>query len=169
MAATPRSDDIEPWYRQRWPWILIGGPALVVVASIATAVIAVRTDDGVVAEDYYKQGLEINRTLDREHRAAELGVTASLQFNEEATRVRVVLGMGEAQPRVLRLKLVHPTRAGEDQSVVLAPVVPNIFEGKLAPPQPGNWMVQLEDGAGTWRIDGEWHTGAPGATLGAVK
>src|SRR2546429_2682579 len=45
-----------PWYRQRWPWLLVAGPSLVVVASLASAWIAVKSDDGVVAEDYYRQG-----------------------------------------------------------------------------------------------------------------
>ena len=25
-----------PWYREPWPWILISGPAIVVVAGMAT-------------------------------------------------------------------------------------------------------------------------------------
>ena len=33
-----------PWYREPWPWFLIAGPAIVVVASLSTAVIAVRSD-----------------------------------------------------------------------------------------------------------------------------
>ena len=41
-----------PWYREPWPWILMSGPAVVVCAGIATAVIAVETNDGLVAEDY---------------------------------------------------------------------------------------------------------------------
>jgi hypothetical protein len=52
------------WYRQRWPWLLIAGPALVVVASIATAWLAVKSDDGLVTDNYYKRGLLINRTLE---------------------------------------------------------------------------------------------------------
>ena len=38
-----------PWYRHRWPWLLMSGPAIVVVAGIATTVIAVRTNDPMVA------------------------------------------------------------------------------------------------------------------------
>ena len=39
-----------PWYRHRWPWILMAGPAIVVVAGIATAVIAVATADTIVTD-----------------------------------------------------------------------------------------------------------------------
>jgi len=44
-------------------WLLISGPAVVVVAGIATAFIAVRGADPVVEADYYRRGLEINKVL----------------------------------------------------------------------------------------------------------
>ena len=53
----------EPWWKHGHVWLLIAGPATVVVAGIATAVIAVRTPDPVVAPDYYRRGIEINKTL----------------------------------------------------------------------------------------------------------
>ena len=34
-----------PWYREPWPWLLMAGPAAVVVAGLITAWIAVKTDD----------------------------------------------------------------------------------------------------------------------------
>ena len=59
----------KPWYREPWPWILMAGPAIVVVAGLVTAFLAVTTSDGLVAEDYYRRGIEINRALTREERA----------------------------------------------------------------------------------------------------
>ncbi|MEQ8516343.1 MAG: FixH family protein, partial [Chromatocurvus sp.] len=44
----------EPWYRQFWPWFLIVLPGTVVVASIATLIIAVRGSDDLVVDEYYK-------------------------------------------------------------------------------------------------------------------
>jgi len=52
-----------PWYRYGHVWMLIAGPAIVIVAGIATAYIAMRSPDPLVAEDYYRQGIEINKTL----------------------------------------------------------------------------------------------------------
>ena len=73
-AANPAlSETSEPWYRHRWPWLLMSGPAIVVVAGFYTAYLAVRTDDGVVADDYYKRGLEVNQELRRGQAAAALG------------------------------------------------------------------------------------------------
>lgn len=158
-----------PWYRHRWPWILMAGPAIVVVAGIGTAVLAVETDDGVVADDYYRQGLAINRTLAREQHAKDLAVAATLQFNEEGTRARVMLASDASAPPALKLSLIHPTRAGEDQVIALAPAAPGVFEGAMKPPHAGKWDVKLEDRPATWRLEGEWHTGLAQVALGDVR
>ena len=52
-----------PWWKFGLVWMVIAGPALVVAAGLATLWIAVRTPDPVVAEDYYRRGVEINKTL----------------------------------------------------------------------------------------------------------
>jgi uncharacterized protein len=55
-----------PWWKYGHVWLLISGPAAVVVAALLTAWIAVARPDPVVAEDYYRQGIEINKQLARE-------------------------------------------------------------------------------------------------------
>ena len=65
-VATP---DPAPWWRFPLVWMVIAGPAAVVVAGIATVWIAVRTPDPVVAEDYYRRGMQINKTLADQRKA----------------------------------------------------------------------------------------------------
>ena len=55
--------DSAPWWKHGFVWMVIAGPAMVVVAGIATLVIAVRSADPVVEADYYRRGIEINKTL----------------------------------------------------------------------------------------------------------
>jgi hypothetical protein len=43
--------------------MLIAGPAIVVVAGFVTLWLAMSRPDPVVAEDYYRRGVEINKTL----------------------------------------------------------------------------------------------------------
>lgn len=163
MSAKPVS---RPWYREPWLWIVIAGPAAVVAAGIATIAIAVVSSDGVVADDYYKQGLAINRTMERDARARALGVAARIAFNEERTGVRVTFAANAPPPKALVLKLVHPTRAGEDQAVELAHAGPSLYEGRLQRPRAGSWRVVLEDPAGGWRIAGRWGGAQPSIVLG---
>ena len=52
-----------PWWRHAHVWLIISGPAIVVVAGFVTLWLAIRTPDPVVEEDYYQRGLNINETL----------------------------------------------------------------------------------------------------------
>lgn len=152
----------QPWYREPWPWILMAGPAIVVVAGIVTAWLAIRGEDGLVADDYYKQGLAINQSLGRRDAAERLGVQAEIQFADG--RVRVIL-KNAAVRGTLILRLVHPTRAGMDQRLEMAVVQPDVYEGRVQALQPGRWHVMLEDR--DWRLTDDWILPAAGAlTLG---
>ena len=55
-VSAPRSrvsqrSDVEPWYRQFWPWFLIALPATAVVFSFATLYIALHGADEVIPHD----------------------------------------------------------------------------------------------------------------------
>jgi len=59
-ASQPAS---QPWWKYGHVWLIIAGPAIVVVAGFFTLWLAVRQPDPVIAEDYYQRGLDINKTL----------------------------------------------------------------------------------------------------------
>lgn len=60
-AASLKSD--QKWYRNPFVWLVIGGPLLVVVASFITLYLAITHPDPAI-DDYYRKGIEINKTLD---------------------------------------------------------------------------------------------------------
>jgi hypothetical protein len=60
---TTPDQEAQPWWRYGHVWLIIAGPALVVVAGFVTLIIAIRVPDPVVADDYYRRGLDINKTL----------------------------------------------------------------------------------------------------------
>lgn len=164
-----------PWYRQRWPWLLMVPPLVAVVGGIITIVLAVRSDDGMVAADYYKRGLAINAELSRSQRATELGLLAEVQTSGEAAgdsvRVRVTAERGLPPEAVLRIRLVHPGRGGADRVAMLARVAAEP-DGSSAEYRgawdeaaelhvPVAWRVVLE--GREWRLDGGL---APGEVRG---
>jgi uncharacterized protein len=159
LPATP------PWYRQLWPWLLIAPPAASVVMGAVMWTLAVRSDDGLVVDDYYKQGLAINQVLDREARARALALRAELAFDVDRRRVRLALEGEAPPPGQVILRLVHPTRTGEDQVIVLGASGAGPLEGSLRLPASGRWRVILEDRAGSWRLRGWWHTRDASARL----
>lgn len=58
-----------PWWKFPLVWMVIAGPAIVVVAGFATLWLAMRAPDPLVAGDYYRRGLEINKTLATQDKA----------------------------------------------------------------------------------------------------
>lgn len=156
--------NLSPWYREPWPWLLMAGPAVVVVAGLFTAWLAVAHEDGLVADDYYKQGLAINKVLERENQAASLGTHARIQFSDN--RVRVFLS-GSA-PDELKLQLTHPTRAGLDRVARLSAAGAGWYEG-IIDTRGARWHVVLEDAAGTWRLRGDWNRDSIALEIGALN
>lgn len=144
--------ELAPWYRQRWPWLLIAGPAFVVVASFATLWIAASTDDGVVADDYYRRGLLINKELDREARAGALGLSGVLRVAPDGAATFELAGFADPAkaPATVKLVLAHPTRAGQDRAVVLTRGPAGLYVGTIERPPAGRVLVSVEgDG---WRL-----------------
>jgi hypothetical protein len=137
-----------PWYREPWPWLLMAGPAAVIVAGIATTWIAVSTSDGLVADDYYKRGLAINAVLKREQAAAQRGIEARVE--RAAGRLRVSLR--GAEPPALFVSLVHATRAGFDVRLRLERGAGGDYQAALPPLAAGRWRAIIDDPRGEWRI-----------------
>lgn len=154
-----------PWYRQFWPWVLIGLPAGAVAASLFTIHLALQTDDTLVVDEYYKAGLAINRVLERDRVAAEQGWSAELVLTEAGLRVRLAADGTGKPPQRLQVSLVHPTLAERDQDVVLLPGADGAYYGQLKDPGPGEWRVLLMPEDRQWRLQGRWNPRAQGAML----
>jgi len=147
-----------PWYRHRWPWILMAGPAIVIVAGFVTAWLAIKSFDGLVEDNYYKVGLAVNQQLQQKKLAAQLGLKADLSYVESDNRIELELSglQTAALPDDIRLKLIHPTRKGEDQILVLHRTGKQ-FVGKFpTAPSAGRWNVIIEDPVAGWRMDTVW-------------
>jgi uncharacterized protein len=151
----------KPWYQEPWPWLLMSLPLAAVVAGFITLTLAIQTADGLVAADYYKQGLAINRQLQREEKAASLKLRVDAVTDSERGLVRVHLEALGSLPGALALRLVHPTREGMDQTIALKASPGGWYEGRLETPQPAHWQLVLEDVGRTWRLDGSWDTVTP--------
>ena len=146
VAPVPLS---RPWYRQRWPWLLMAGPAIVVVAGFWTLWLAVSSDDGLVADDYYKRGLLINRQLAKSDLGAARGAIATVHGDGRVEIRLTGAGVDEA-PATLRARFVHPTRAGFDRTVLLNRAPDGTYGGTIEPITTGRWLLTVE--SDTWRL-----------------
>jgi hypothetical protein len=168
MSSEPSSfSPHPPWYKQFWPWFLIFFPATAVVAGIITIIIAVKTDDGLVNDDYYKAGLAINQTLERKQKAHELNLNASVNWDKLTQTITLELtGKISKPPPRLTMQLVHTTIANHDQTVTLFLAPDNkSYTGRIKAVKTGSWIIILEPEEKDWRINGrvtlpkqtKWH------------
>lgn len=155
---TRANTSASPWYRHPWPWILMAGPFAVIVAGAVTTYLAVVSNDGLVEDDYYKQGLAVNQTSARARQAGKLGVQADVMQSADGRQLRLFLraAPGTPLPPTLKLRITHPTRAGVDQDVSLRGDGTGAYSGLLKAPLTGRWHIALEDEKREWRLTGDW-------------
>lgn len=145
-----------PWYRQFWPWFIIALPATSVVVGLTFAFISFRHADTLVRDNYYKDGLAINAVLDQDRRAAELGISARIDFDVVSGEVVIQLdGAGQA-PQTLTLMLLHPVDQSRDSELVLTATGDGRYRGDLKIIPTNRYYLQLfpENNPG-WRLNGE--------------
>jgi hypothetical protein len=157
----------QPWWRHRWPWLLMMGPAMVIIAGLASAYLAVITSDGISPE--YRLGLAIGQTLGRVCSTAAVGYSSAVRLDDRGA-LRVTVSGGSAPPYRLQMRLTHPTRAGVEKVIALETAGKGLYEAASGKLPAGRWQVMLEDAARIWQLGGEWElvAGQP-VVLGATR
>lgn len=155
-SPLPDVPDTHPWYRQFWPWALIGLPMSAVVAGFFTLYLAMHDPDGLVEDDYYRAGLAINQRLERSEQARILGLGGRATIDRTTGGITLDLASTAPLPENgLRLRLLYATRAQHDHELTLQHQSNGRYVGALDQPLiPGNWDVDLLPADKAWRITG---------------
>lgn len=140
----------KPWYRELFVWLVILFPVSAVIGGMITISLAINSDDGLVIDDYYKQGLEINLVLERDKMAVKHGLQATLNLDNNFIKVRLDKNSAYDLPDKLNLKFSHHTRSGFDKDIVLNRVSDDMYQNKLPELILGKWSVQIS--ADDWRL-----------------
>ncbi|MBW6390879.1 MAG: FixH family protein [Halomonas sp.] len=145
-----------PWYKQFWPWFLIGLLFSAIGVSSTFAVLSVRSFDGMVQEDYYEHGRAINMVLAKQQRAHALNLAADLRIDPLTSDIIVQLD-GDDRPERLHLRLIFPTQDNRDQDLTLEHVRDGHYLGQAPDNLRHRWYLQLQPSAETpeWRLVGE--------------
>lgn len=130
-------------------------PLAAVIGSLVTAWIAAKDPDPLVTEDYYKEGLAIHQVVEREAKAAELGLEAVLSAGGGQVALHLD-GRIVAKPATLRLFLTHPTRAGQDMVLTMHPDQDGLYRATLPALSAGKRHVSVEPEDRGWRLTGQW-------------
>lgn len=141
-----------PWFREPWVWLIIALPASAVLGGIVTIWLAVVSDDGLVEDDYYKHGLEINKKLDRDKAAIKYDLVANLVISEGQNRIQISFDANDkfVSPSSIKISFLHPTMKGQDQVLILRADGKDIYAGALPSLINSHWYLQIE--ADDWRL-----------------
>ena len=136
-AAAPKTI----WYREPLVWMLILIPFTAVVMGVVILVLAIRSNDGLVVDDYYRQGRN-QRTgaRSRRGRARSPRVLAFDHAGRATLRLvpRYVYGARAPQTRCCT------PRAGFDRELTLERAADQRYRAALPALVPGHWYLQLE-------------------------
>jgi len=142
-----------PWHRHKLVWMLIAIPGVAVIMGVVMIWLAVSTNDGLVVDDYYKEGLAINRDLKRDDEAQALGLGAQLTIEKSGDLVTLDFDKGSLPeyPATLDLGLYFTTHTGFDQKLQLLRGLDGKYVGYLnGKLRDGVWNVEVAgDG---WRL-----------------
>lgn len=141
-----------PWYREPYVWMLIAFPLAAVIAGIITIIIAVKSDDGLVVDDYYKRGLEINRTLERDRTATRYALKGAIQYRKDSGQIRIVLTANRQfpYPEKLNVSILNASRKGMDQQAVFDRMADGAYLTSVPTLHRGKWHILIE--GQDWRL-----------------
>jgi len=143
-----------PWYKEFWAWFCVGILVLAVVLGLGLLYVAVNNPPSIVVDNYYDVGKGINKSLERERLAKQLGMRATLSLNHDLEQAELQLE-GQTLPQQLVLNIISPTQPEQDRRVILQPVDNSgLYRGLLEVQISGKRFVELlgqADGE-DWRL-----------------
>jgi len=157
MSTLPALQKADDWKKEPWLLLVVGGPLSVVCAALFSGYLAFSGADKVVTEDYYKQGLMINKDLSRDAEARRLQLQAALHLQAGGQINLTLRGAGELPDSIL----LSVATSNDDRLVEtthrlpLLKTAPGLYQGNLADTKATIMHIKLE--GGNWRLTGDWH------------
>ena len=155
---------VAPWYRHRWPWFIMLGPAAVMLATAVTVGLALGQPDAVVVDDYYKQGKAINQDLRRDRVASGLQLAFTARYKAGTGRLEARLeSFGQPVRAPFRIHLAHPTLPRKDLVLEARPDERGLVAISVPGLEMTRWQVVVEGAGREWRLTRRWN---PASTAG---
>lgn len=141
------------WKREPLVWLVIAIPFSAVVMGVVMITLAIQSWSGLVVDDYYKKGKQINLVLARDRLAYELGLAAGFSLTDSGkVEIRFDPQVSVIPGERIELRLVHATRPGLDQRLIFDNNQLRLLEADLELPGQGRWNLYLQ--TPDWRLTG---------------
>lgn len=149
--------DKKPWHTHRWPWLLLMGPLIVILAGAYTSWLAFSRQDALVVDDYYKQGKAINQDLRRDRSAARLHLTFQGHYDAATDQLTgTIASPDKPYTEKIRIHLVHATQPAKDMILDVQPDHSGNFRAALPLLERTHWQVLVDNAHHEWRLNGSW-------------
>ena len=148
-----QSKQSKPWYRYPMVWMVIIIPFSAVVVGGILLTLAITSFDGLVEDDYYQKGKEINQLLARDEFAVQNTIVANVQVDMVLGSITIDLSNRTAYefPEQMDLSLLHPTQAKRDVKLLLKKAPDGRYHAQLLNPlSDGRWYFRISEP--NWRL-----------------
>lgn len=166
MEAILKPVKQDKWYKEPWLLLVVGGPLTVVCASVFTGYVAFNGSDKVVAEDYYKQGLMINKDIQRDAKARAIQLAAELALDATQQKILVSVSAQASLPELIQLSIANAAADGNSVNEIvhripLHQVAPGKYEAEtklmsqISSSSVKLFHIKME--TSDWRLTGDWY------------
>jgi hypothetical protein len=142
---------IHPWYREPWPWFILGILGLGVFFGISILLIGLSNPPQMVRGEYERFGRGLVDVGTRTSQARELGLSAELSRRNDEWVLELAARDTSQLPDQLLLIVQHPVDAEMDRTVLLNRDSYGLFRGEWAEP-PHHATLILQDLSQSWWI-----------------
>lgn len=142
-----------PWYKQFWLWFILTPLFLVFIAGFLTLYLSIKTNDGVVVDNFYKDGKGIIVRHEEDDFAREHQLSAQLDWDTERLTLNLS-GDLSPLPEQLELLIIFPTAKSQDVTVIFQHEGLGRYRGNLSETVIGVRQFQLQpiDTETAWRL-----------------
>ncbi|GLQ30085.1 FixH family protein [Litoribrevibacter albus] len=153
-------------WNQPWLWFTLAPLILSVVLGLTMLNISFHIQDGLVTDEYSKEGLAINEQIEKEVKAKDIQAEATISLDAESGELTLDFTSQLTElPANLMIELVHPIIKDKDISVVLTHNSQGRYLGQVENGIEGKRYVSIHELQNpTWVLKGELHFPISSAT-----
>jgi uncharacterized protein len=161
---TPR-----PWYREPWPWIILGILGLGVCSGLGILTIGLSNPPEIVSGDYQQLGRALVDTHERSDRARALGLGGSLRFEGNEAVLELSASDLAGLPDTVLVQFLHPASSEGDTTAIVRLQAEGIYRGELSAAPHQRAQVRVADLQQTWWLAGRMSSDSGGVVALSVQ
>jgi hypothetical protein len=149
--------------------LAIALPAFAVLASAGTAWVAATKGDPPLPGQYHWEGDRLDHDFADAHRAAALGLTATLDLEPAKGMCHLTLQLASNMPTEVALDVISTSRPELDRQMLFTREgTSSIYRAACAPLPAGSWHLELKSSEGDWSYRQDWSGGTGRVTLASA-